>query len=286
LSAESGERFYAMARSALERQTYPPLVRYSITITAFDRGVRRTADYTASYLGRTNAVSVGRFSRQEKERPHVAYGTNVMFDVALAMGGSATLVHKQLNESEVPTDVLGIPQLAPNYTFAIARRADPAVRPTTSMDPTGLPLIGSVTTRQRAYSVVYAGSDHVGDADLAHLTLQPLRDPTRNRLREMWIDPQNCLPVRLRVAGNFTTTPASVAPWTITYRNVDGATYLDMESADAPLNVSGHVYDDVRITFSVGEAGTPTLLDDLKASFDRSASKNVLREPASAKSSP
>jgi hypothetical protein len=277
-AAEAGETFYALARNALERQTYPSIVRYSITMTALDRGVPRTVDYTALYLGRTDVVSVNRFSRQEKERPHVARGTNALFEVTLAMGGSATLFRRQLNKSEIPTEILGVPDLAPNYTFGIAR-TDRGVQPMGSPDPEYLRVIGSVTTRQRTYRIAYTGPDHIGEADLAHLTLQPVRDPAHNRLREMWLDPRSCLPVRLRVAGNFTTGPTTAVPWTITYRNVDGSTYLEAESADAPLNAAGRTYDGLKITFSEVQTGAPSLLDELNASFARPAAENLLREP-------
>lgn len=278
-AAETGETFYAMARNALERQTYPSIVRYSITMTALNRGVPKTADYTALYLGRTNVVSVNRFSRHEKERSHVARGTNVLFEVTVAMGGSATLFRRQLNKSEVPTEILGIPDLAPNYTFGISRRTDREVQPTGSPDPDSLRVIGSVIARQRTYHIVYAGAHHIAEADLAHLTLQPVRDPGHNRLREMWLDPQSCLPVRVRVAGNFTTGPATAVPWTITYRNVDGSTYLETESADAPINAAGRIYDGLKITFSEVQTGAPSLLEELNASFKRPAAQNELREP-------
>ena len=278
-SAESGDNLYALARGALERQAYPSSVRYSITVTAFERTERKSADYVALFHAANNVVRVDHFSRQERERPHVARGSNVWFQITLSMGGpTETILRKQLSKSETPTDILGIPELVPNYTFGMARFA--AAAQTAAPDATSMPVIGSVTSRQRTYHVLYVGADRIGAVDLIHLSLQPVRDAERNRLREMWLDPHTCLPVKLRVAGNFTRSPATAVPWTITYQNVGGTLYLESESADAQLTVSGHTYDGLAITF--GEFTTSVLsgLDELDLDFRRSASDDVLREPS------
>lgn len=62
----------------------------------------------------------------------------------------------------------------------------PPPRPRPEPAPVPLPLIGSVNA---AYEAEYSATslERVG-AEL-HLLVRPLRDPRRNRLRELWIDP-------------------------------------------------------------------------------------------------
>jgi hypothetical protein len=57
--------------------------------------------------------------------------------------------------------------------------------PTPEPLATQLPVIGTtVTTGEYEYSVVSA----VPEGDELHVTLTPIRDPMRNRLRELWVD--------------------------------------------------------------------------------------------------
>jgi hypothetical protein len=278
--SEAGEQLYAQARNAVEHETYPRGVSYAIAVAASERGVAKTADYTALFRSGAEAVGVDAFSAQERARPHVARGANVQFKITLSMGGSATIFRKQLNRDEEPTEVLGVPQLAPNYMFGLVRRtavsyADP---PSLAADET-LPVIGSVVARQRLYRITYAGSDTVADVTAPHLRLDPLRDPQRNRLREMWIDPANCAPVKMRISGNFTDTGTASVPWTITYQRLGGATYLDVEAADEPVTSRGHTYEQVMIWFRHVEERNLSSLDALNLDFRRAPTGQVLREP-------
>jgi hypothetical protein len=57
--------------------------------------------------------------------------------------------------------------------------------PTPEPQQTQLPIIGSVVT---AGEYEYHVQSLVHEGDLLHLTLTPIRDPMRNRLRELWVD--------------------------------------------------------------------------------------------------
>jgi hypothetical protein len=57
--------------------------------------------------------------------------------------------------------------------------------PTPEPQHTQLPIIGSVAT---AGEYEYNVQSIVHEGDLLHLTLAPIRDPMRNRLRELWVD--------------------------------------------------------------------------------------------------
>jgi hypothetical protein len=61
--------------------------------------------------------------------------------------------------------------------------APPRPRPATA--PVALPLIGSVST---AYEAEYIATSLESAGDALHLRLRPLRDPRRNRVRELWLD--------------------------------------------------------------------------------------------------
>ncbi len=63
----------------------------------------------------------------------------------------------------------------------------PARPPNMALDPL-VPTIASATAVVRAYAIAFAGKERVGAYDCDHLTLQPLADPERYALRDLWID--------------------------------------------------------------------------------------------------
>jgi hypothetical protein len=225
------ETIFERARDVWTNQVYPPVLQYVVTVRVSQRGVERANHYSARYAAVDGLIDVTAFSAEETAHPYVARGINVTFDV---QGRHVW----QLSRDPAPTDYLGVPILTPAYSFGVARRPAAFVAaPSTLESP--LPTIGSVGTRQREYDLTLAGMEICDGVNAYHLVLRPLRDPTRNRLREMWVGATSYATLKLVTAGNFTTGPSIDVPWTIRFTSIGGVQYVSQESADAPLDFGG-----------------------------------------------
>jgi len=147
------------------------------------------------------------------------------------------------------------PRIEPTASFGILTRSFPttpnAAEPTEEPDPAGdpyailnpspapsgpLPEIGHVEANTRDYLILLAGTDHLRDGPAVHLTLQPLRNPRVNRLRNLWLDPQTHRTMQLTVAGVLDGQPYNQAEWTVHYVELDGRNYVQQVVADTPLH--------------------------------------------------
>jgi hypothetical protein len=187
-------------------------------------------------------IRVNGISEEEAAAPHDARGVNfhvvVEFSWNKNAGGQLGHWEQDAHRKEALPDYLGVPLLSPEYAFGLR----PAFQPDTSgdnqegADKNPLPTIATVSTSQRVYNITLVGSPEALDGLLAyHLRLQQLRDPTKYRLRELWIDVYNFAVLKLVTQGNFTRAPMNAVPWVVTFQNIGGATYIDTEQAAAPL---------------------------------------------------
>ena len=153
-------------------------------------------------------------------------------------------------------DFLGVPELAPNYSFGIApfvpgrawtsaelvakiraKFHDPgpshSPSPTPAPTPTssGLKQIAVVTAVARHYIISLVGIESLDGAPAYHLKLLPVVQPHRYRLRDLWIDTQTYATRQLISDGNFTNGPWPGARWTVRFAQISGATYIADESA-------------------------------------------------------
>jgi hypothetical protein len=76
----------------------------------------------------------------------------------------------------------------------------------------------------------------LSDGPAQHLTLQPLRQPSVNRLRELWLDPNTHRTMQIKVAGILNGKPYDEIQWTVRYVELEGRNYLQQVIADAPLH--------------------------------------------------
>jgi hypothetical protein len=139
------------------------------------------------------------------------------------------------------------PRIAPSENFGILGRGELLLSPRTSSQPLASPSpgpsdsgdpreIGRIEASARDYRLALAGSEMMQGVDAIHLTLEPLREPTLNRLRDIWLDPATNRTLQLNVQGILNGKPYDGVLWTVRYTVVDGREYLQQIIADAPLH--------------------------------------------------
>ncbi|MEO6912751.1 MAG: hypothetical protein ABI182_01855 [Candidatus Baltobacteraceae bacterium] len=248
-----------------------------------DGGIK-TNHYATDYDARTNVVYVEPVSSEERAHPHYVRGE---FNFGV-MG-------QPIGKPDPPADWLGVPILAPNYSFGIARytppqqltdkqliaiirREYPNPRPSpTSTPSSGLTIIGDVTAVHQHYEMRYLGTDPYAGGTAYHLGLRPLDDPGKYRLRELWIDTKTDATLKLVSAGNFVDGPEPGIQWTVTFKEIDGVQYIDTETADAPLNFYGRHF--ARATISFEQLTAPAHTSLLHPIFAPQAAEALLVEP-------
>ncbi len=265
---------FARARSVWSAQHYPHYLSYTIAVHVTERGVQKSRHYHLTYDAQSENIDVNPVSDEEQAAPPVVTGFlwhlqpkrqhQVLFD-------------KQVGNPGEAVDYLGVPKLAPMYSFGmkvqgaaedgpddaslVARvRADfndpmPAQKDRELASQGDLKAIASVTSRARNYTIQFAGIDAIAGQPCYHLLLTPNREPHRYRLRQAWIDQQNFETRQLLSDGNFT---GSSVPWLITFADVGGSEYISTEVAQAPVGVGAHLYERASIAFeSIAETTAP-----------------------------
>lgn len=254
---------FARARQYIEAARYPGQLAYGVTIAVSKRGTTSAAHYHSYYDSTNGAIRVIGESDEELAHPYTPHG----IDTYLNLFGSGKGV--PLSAPQRTFDFLGVPVLAPNYSFGIAplipheavrddnalvdqiRREfhDPAKRATASTGAAGIKTIASVESIKRTYSMRLSGMKAVNGHDDYHLLLHPLREPERYRLRQMWIDAASFAVDRLVTQGNFVFGGVVNVPWTISFRQIGGAPYIESERTATQFAVFRHAYDSATITF-------------------------------------
>jgi hypothetical protein len=112
-----------------------------------------------------------------------------------------------------------------------------------------LPTIGRVVTLNRRYDVRLIERTSLDGTDAYHLGLEPLVNPSRDRLRELWIDASTFAVLQARALGNFTDRPETTVPWLIRFSEIDGATYVSSEASEKPMPHRPITFDAVTIAF-------------------------------------
>lgn len=251
------------ARTYWQAQRYPATVDYTIHARALRNGDKLDErHYTARWYARDGSMSIHPLSWEQEAHPYVP-GTGFNFG-PFSIGGPH-------DGGGIKDDLLGLPMLAPNYAFAIAPYIPPASLTAAEIvegiraryhDPApekiaelarrdGPRVIATVTSSaRRDYVVTLVGTEVYGDHDDYHLRLEPVRDPGRFRLRELWIDTRTYATDRLVDQGNFRGGPATGVPWNVTFAEVDGARYIASENALQPMRTGFHQsMADYRISF-------------------------------------
>jgi hypothetical protein len=248
-------------RRAWSAGAYPRYAQY-VAVVQFHNDkklVRRTWETTEDL--RAGVVYSRPFSREEDAHPYTPHGMNISIPF---------LDH--LSPEHQP-DPIGHVAFAIDQDYGLA----PGERKFASVSAAGaieaqrsaLAFIGRTGTLARDYAVslIETATDPQGTE--YHLALQPLRDPARHRLRELWVDANTWLPEEAIVEGIGNRAPLNSVRWRIEYRQTDGGTYIAREIALGSLHAKNARLDDATVTF--GEVKLASHL----ANFGLSFSKNM-----------
>ncbi len=270
------ERIFAEARRVWDTQVYPTRIDYVVTVRVVQNGVEGVRHYAAEYAPTTNDLHVVATSIEQLAHPEDPHGITIRI-TREARGQKAFSIPVN---PEASLDYLGVPLLAPTYSFGLARSRDTSVPATPEPSPSAgnePEIIGSVIARARTYAVSYLGEERLPQGLAYHLALRPLRDPGRYRLRELWIEAATYRTLKAVTEGNFTDGPATRVNWTTTFQTIDGAQYIDTEKAEGPLRYGAQKFDEASISFERIRAhhGLPSL----QFLFSQLPVKNALTEP-------
>jgi hypothetical protein len=248
---------FAKSRSYWVHQHYPQMLQYSVAVNVTENGNARVERYDSMYDAVNNAISVDPVS--DYERAHPVVPTGIDFSVA----------SQHIGKPYPEIDFLGVPRLAPNYSFGMAPfipahndydsddlvsmvRSDyqtPAPFRIPGNPPKALPIIGTVVATDHSYHISLVGDENIDGHDCYHLALTPERDPSRYRIREAWIDRTSFAPWKLIDATNFRGGAPSTVAWTISFADVNGAHYVSHERADAPISIDGRLFSAAVVSF-------------------------------------
>ncbi|HTA39913.1 MAG TPA: hypothetical protein VK760_12595 [Candidatus Acidoferrales bacterium] len=227
---------------------YPERVDYAVVVSGQDGAEYRSDRYRARYDTDTGILRVQTISAREEAHPSVPHGFGLTLNISL--WGVVILQTKDLTPTKAIEDLLGVPFLTPTYSFGLARSFAPALGPTPSPEGTGLKTIAVVSAAQHEYTVRLDGDETIDGATFEHLTLRPLRDPNRFRLRELWVDSATKLPRRAIVSRNFTVAPEDTVAWVVDFATIGGGVYIASENALSTLQEAhGRVVSNAGVTF-------------------------------------
>jgi hypothetical protein len=287
---------YARAEAFWTTQPYAPYLTYDVAVSVNQNGQLRVERYHTLFDATTaqGAIRVDEVSDYERAHPVVPHGLNVCILV--------TCVSKPLP----PIDFIGIPVLAPTYSFGMApfiqvpppdrekspaelvreiRREFPSSHATShaNLPPAsggGLRTIAhAAVNATQPYIISYVGEESVDGHQCYHLTLQPRADPGRYRLRDLWVDEQSAASWRLRIALNFIDGPGTTTPWTVDFDNIGGVQYIARESAEHALQYEGQVYQEAAVSFeAIQSVDGFSTFDSFNSTSE--VSGGSMREPA------
>ena len=264
---------FARARAYWQTQRYPTAISYDVAISVREGGIERTQRYGTYYDAVANVITVDPVS--DYELAHPTYPTGI----------GIGLLFWRLNKPLPPADWLGVPKIAPTYSFGMApfvpaptptpfnssalvdeirsefHDANPHASPTPTPDM--LSEIATVVARNRDYDITLLGTDTVDGHECYHLGLQPSRDPKKFRIRQAWVDQSTFATWKLVDALNFKSGPGTNMPWTIHFVDIAGAHYISEEDASAPMGYGGLIFSSVSYRFENVGAATKSPLTNL-----------------------
>jgi hypothetical protein len=233
------ERLFLEAKEAWRTRADVPYLRYGALIRYLHNG--HVFDNWWDVYARTSdgQLSLFRMVDPEEDRRRLSGVPFSIFGVTI-FDTNPDSEPIRLDEPRIePTGSFGIvvrPGRAPSET-PLPPAPDASADAVPSPDATDdLREIGRVEATTHDYRIEYAGTDTLSDGPAQHLTLQPLRQPSVNRLRELWLDPNTHRTMQIKVAGILNGKPYDEIQWTVRYVELEGRNYLQQVIADAPLH--------------------------------------------------
>lgn len=262
-SPTPGDAVFNAARIARTGSAYPHYATY-VTVVRYRLGAApgvrswETIEDEHRRLVHSRAISL-----QEQAHPTYPHGINIGVGLSDLSSGSSVApgatkpqgdpAGQAVLNPETTDDPIGQLTLAVDQDFGLALNL-PAITATdnagdVASSKTALPIIGRTGAIARIYDVTVLDDVHEGAATLHHLSLKPIRDPGKNRLRELWIDAKTSLPVRAVVHGIGNRGPLDSVSWRVDFRQIGDGTYIAQETALAPLDTGSGLLENVTITF-------------------------------------
>jgi hypothetical protein len=283
------EAIFFRASDVASLESCPSRIEYTIAVTASVNGRQQQNHYKATYLPGEDYLHVFAFSSEEQQAAETPHGTNVVITLPgnLPLTGLSRAFTNAVNHDDAVTDLLGVPDLKPLYSFGLRRRnrgrddnpdtTDPR-SPSATSAGTSLRTIGTTYARSRDYIVELLGIETLEGHQTYHLRLTPVRQPDRFRIRELWVDSSSFATVQLLSDGNFSAGPSTKSRWLTTYRDISGCNIIDSETALDVLNFGrNRKYNQTTLTFTVNDNSdayrTPELI------FRRPEGSDDLVEP-------
>jgi hypothetical protein len=244
-----GEALFARAVAVVESDGTSPYATYTVVVTVMTDGRRVVNSWQTTEDITHGVVLASSFSAEERANPTTPHGFNVVarrrfqlsaprsFGPGLDPAANLTLNSKPVNP-ERTGDVVGPVALAVDQNFGLTR---PRAYRVANDDRTVVASAGELATIGRAGTTVLRYRVALLDTDggLAHLELTPLRDPYRNRLRELWIDTGTAYVREAIVQGVGDRAPFDRARWHVTFDRHQGATYVTEAHPVEPLTIGG-----------------------------------------------
>ncbi len=288
---------YDRARTYWDDAVYPRSLAYEIVVTVKRNAVVSSAHYHAYYDTLADKVTLNAVSDEESEHPYTPRGIKTAINLSLY---GVPLKSIPLSAPERTFDYLGVPVLSPTFSFGMAH-ALPHTQGTNPADlirqiraqfhdqeaarspvPHGaLKTIASVAVARRSYTIVLAGMTPVAGHVDYHLRLTPVRDPSRYRIRELFINTQTFATDRMCTQGNFTAGQLAAIPWVLTFRQVGGAPLIESEQSASGFVFDRRRYDGASVSFTMINAqGLPPYASLSTFATNAQTAPEILAEPA------
>lgn len=285
---------FAAAQQRWRSAVYPAHVTYGIAISVSKDGVTSQAHYHASYDSAQNRVTIHAVSDEEIAHPYTPHGMNVAFNL---LGAEVPLSAPQQT-----FDYLGVPMLAPNYSFGIVASGpvntvpgdnelvqairdefhDPLPLRKRQSDQQGLKTIAEVAVAHRRYAIALQGTEPLDGHVDYHLTLRPLANPGMYRLRDMWVDTATFVTDRVVTDGNFTAAALGGVRWRTDFVQIAGAPFISSETALSGFTLERRSYDSATVAINdIVPAGSGAPFSALaRFSTSSDSAPPILSEPA------
>jgi hypothetical protein len=286
MATAQGEAIFARALAVAKDDGYSRYAQYNVVVT-FTNGAHHTTTWATTEDMVHASVYADIFSQQERANPTTPHGVNVGLGLGLedaqqrspgandGTPSTETAVSAPLTHDTDSSDPVGPVAFAVDQNFGLT---DP--RPyvvvqegeTFSSRADGFTTIGHTGVEKDRYIVKLA--DTTGN--VAHLLLTPLRDPTRNRLRELWVETDTGYVRQAIVEGVGSRPPIDEGRFKVTFVRVQGGTYIDtIQSIDTIHFGDNDDVSDLRFTFE----NLALMNTSPKYSFGISTPEQTLHDP-------
>jgi hypothetical protein len=244
-----GEALFARAVAVAESDGKAPYATYTVVVTVTTDGHRVHSSWQTTEDITHGVVLASSFSTEERANPTTPHGFNIVARRRFQLSAPKSLspgldpnanliVNSKPVNPERSVDAVGPVALAVDQNFGLTRpRAYRVANDdrTVVANADELATIGRAGTTALRYRVALLDTD----GGIAHLELTPLRDPYRNRLRELWIDTETAYMREAIVQGVGDRAPFDRARWHVTFDRHQGATYLTEAHPVEPLTIGG-----------------------------------------------